>query len=109
MVDKDKLLSAVKRAALFTKADSMAIKMELMKDKLVVSKSAPDIGEARIELDAEYKGKDLTVGFRPEYLIDLLKNLGQEKAAFEMSDPEKPGVLRIGGEYIYVVMPMHID
>jgi DNA polymerase-3 subunit beta len=108
-VDRLKLLSALKRAALFTKADSMAVKIELAKDKMVVSKSAPDIGEARIELEAEYKGKDLAVGFRPEYLVDLLKNIAQEKAVFEMVDAEKPGVLRIGSEYTYVVMPMHID
>ena len=82
--------------------------MELGKDKIIISKSAPYLGEARVEVDAEYKGKDISVGFNPDYLVDLLKNINDEKVEFEVTDPEKPGVVRIGTEYIYVVLPMQI-
>jgi DNA polymerase III sliding clamp (beta) subunit (PCNA family) len=41
--------------------------------------------------------------------VDLLKNIDEEKIVFEVSDPEKPGVVRIGTEYIYVVLPMQIS
>ena len=105
---KETFLAAIKRAALFTNQDSAAVKLELTKDKAVVSKSAPYLGEARVEIDADYKGKDVSVGFNPNYLIDLLKNINEEKIAFEVADPEKPGVIRIGAEYIYVVLPMQI-
>lgn len=105
---KETFLSAVKRAALFTNQDSAAIKIDLGKDKIVISKSAPYLGEARVEVDAEYKGKEISVGFNPDYLVDLLKNIDEEKIAFEVTDPEKPGVVRIGAEYIYVVLPMQI-
>ena len=101
-------LLAVKRAALFTNQDSAAIKIDLGKDKLVISKSTPYLGEARIEVDAEYKGKEMSVGFNPDYLTDILKNIDQENIAFEVTDPEKPGVVRIGTEYIYVVLPMQV-
>ena len=74
----------------------------------IISKSAPYLGEARVELDGEYKGKDMAIGFNPEYLIDVLKNTDQEKISFELSDPEKPGAIRIGAEYVYVVLPMHL-
>jgi DNA polymerase-3 subunit beta len=82
--------------------------MELGKDKMVISKSTPYLGEARVEVDVDYKGKELAVGFNPDYLIDLLKNVTEEKIAFEVTDPEKPGVVRIGAEYVYVVLPMQI-
>jgi len=108
VTSRDALLSAVKRAALFTNQDSAAVKIDLGKDKIVISKSTPYLGEARIEVGAEYKGKDITVGFNPEYLIDLLKNINEERIALEVTDPEKPGVVRIGNEYIYVVLPMQI-
>ncbi len=107
-VPKDTFLSAVKRAALFTNQDSAAVKVDLSKDKIVISKSTPYLGEARVEVDAEYKGKDISVGFNPDYLVDLLKNIDQENIAFEVTDPDKPGVVRIGTEYIYVVLPMQI-
>lgn len=105
---KDGLLPAMKRVALFTNNDSMAVKLQLGRDKMVLSKSTPYLGEAHVELDVDYKGKDLSIGFNPDYLIDLLKNIDQETVNFEVADPEKPGVVRIGSDYVYVVLPMQI-
>lgn len=107
-INKDKLLASIKRVALFTNAESMAIKLELAHNKMIISKSTPYLGEARVELEVSYGGKELTVGFNPEYLIDLLKNTDQETINLELADSEKPGVVRLGGEYIYVVLPMQL-
>lgn len=107
-IARSRFLSATKRAALFTNADSLAVKMEVAKDKLVLSKSAPYIGEAREEMPVEYKGKDLTIGFNPDYIVDVLKNINEEIVNFEVADSEKPGVIRIGSEYVYVVLPMQL-
>lgn len=108
VVPKDTFLAAIKRTALFTNPDSMSVKVELGKDKVIISKSAAYLGEARVELDGEYKGKDMAIGFNPDYLVDVLKNTDQEKISFELSDPEKPGAIRVGSEYVYVVLPMHL-
>jgi DNA polymerase-3 subunit beta len=108
VVPKERILSAVRRVALFTNPDSAAVKLELSRDKMVLSKSAPYLGEARVEIDVDYKGKDLSIGFNPDYLIDLLKNADVENVNFEISDPEKPGVVRIGDNYVYVVLPMQL-
>ncbi|MBI5124120.1 MAG: DNA polymerase III subunit beta, partial [Candidatus Omnitrophica bacterium] len=105
---RPKFLSATKRAALFTNQDSLAVKLELAKDKMVLSKSAPYIGEAREEISVDYKGKDLAIGFNPDYLIDVLKNINDDSVNFEVADAEKPGVIRIGSEYVYVVLPMQL-
>ena len=107
-IGRPKFLSATKRAALFTNSDSLAVKLELTKDKMVLSKSAPYIGEAREEIVVDYKGKDLSIGFNPDYLVDVLKNLNEEVVNFEVSDPEKPGVIRVGSDYVYVVLPMQL-
>ena len=79
------------------------------KDKIVISKASPSLGEAREELDVEYKGKEIAIGFNPGYIIDLLKNTEQETINFELVDPDKPGVVRVGSEYVYVVMPRQLD
>jgi DNA polymerase III sliding clamp (beta) subunit (PCNA family) len=47
------------------------------------------------------------IGFNPNYLIDVLKNLEEEKINFELTDGEKPGVIRVDG-YIYIVLPMRL-
>ncbi len=107
-VPRDKFLAAVKRVALFTNPDSMAVRIDLAKDKAVLSKNSQFLGEARAELEADYKGKEISVGFNPAYLLDVLKSLDQETVGFEIVDGEKPGVVRIGEEYTYVVLPMQL-
>ncbi|MBN1526527.1 MAG: DNA polymerase III subunit beta [Candidatus Omnitrophica bacterium] len=107
-VSREKMLAAARRVALFTNAESLAIKMDLSRDKLIMSKSTPYLGEAREELGVEYKGKELSIGFNPDYLIDVLKNVDQETVQFELTDAEKAGAMRIGDEYVYVVLPMQV-
>jgi DNA polymerase-3 subunit beta len=108
LISRAKFLSATKRAALFTNPESLAVKVELTKDKMVLSKNAPYIGEAREEIVVDYRGKDLAIGFNPDYLIDALKSISDEMIPLEVADAEKPGVIRIGSEYVYVVLPMQI-
>ena len=107
-VYREQFLLAVRRAALLATPDYQAVKLEVFKNKLVVSKSTPDIGESREEVAIEYQGKEIVIGFNPTYLIDVLKNLKEEKIRFELSDTEKPGVIRIDG-YVYIVLPMRLS
>jgi len=107
-VSREGFLLAVKRAALLSTPDYQAVKLELFKNKLVVSKSTPDVGESREEVAVEYSGKEMAIGFNPSYLIDALKNLSDDAVEFELSDSEKPGVIRLNG-YVYIVLPMRIS
>lgn len=107
-VNKDAFLMAAHRVSLFTSQDSQAIKLDIFKDKVVVSKSSPDVGEAREEFDATYGGKELTVGFNPMYLIDVLKNVKEQEVNFEVTSPDKPGVIRTKDKYVYLVLPMQL-
>ncbi len=107
-VNRENFLLAVRRAALLSTPDYQAVKLEVFKNKLVVSKSTPDVGESREEIPVEYQGKEIVIGFNPNYLIDVLKNLKEDKIAFELTDTEKPGVLRIEG-YVYIVLPMRLS
>lgn len=106
-IDRDKFLLAVKRASLLSTPDYQAVKLELFKNKLVVSKSTPDVGESREEVIVDYQGKEMIIGFNPNYLIDVLKNLSEEKIDLELTDGEKPGTIRING-YVYIVLPMRL-
>jgi DNA polymerase-3 subunit beta len=108
-IDKEAFLAAVKRASILTSQESQAIKLELLKDRLVVSKVTPELGESREELPANYAGSELVIGFNPAYLIDVLKNLGEAEVVFELTSPDKPGTVRTQDGYTYVVLPMQIS
>jgi len=107
-IDREKLLMATKRASLLTTQDSLAVRLDINKDRIVVSKSTPDVGESKEELQAQYSGSNLSIGFNPAYLIDVLKNINIETIAIELFGPDKPGVIRLGDEYTYVLLPMQL-
>jgi len=107
--DRESLFLAVKRANILTSQESQAIKLELSKDRLVISKVTPELGESREELAVSYSGPGLVMGFNPNYLIDVLKNLDKPEVAIELSSPDKPGVIRTEDGYTYVVLPMQIS
>ncbi len=107
-IDRDHFLLAVRRAALLATPDYQAVKLEVFKNKLVVSKSTPDVGESREELLVEYRGKEMVIGFNHSYLIDVLKNLTGDRVGFELMDSEKPAVIRTDG-YVYIVLPMRLS
>lgn len=107
-VGRSQFLLAVKRASLLATPDYQGVKLEVFKNKLVISKSTPDVGESREELAVEYQGRELVIGFNPAYLIDILKNLNEETINLELTDSEKPGVIRTSG-YVYIVLPMRLN
>ena len=104
---REGLLFAIRRANLLSTPDFQAIKFEVFRDKLVVSKSTPDVGESREEIKIEYGDAELIVGFNPQYLIDVLKNIDDEIIPIEFQGSDKPCVLRLR-DYLYLALPMRI-
>lgn len=106
-VEREQFLQAVRRAAILSTPDFQAVKLEVFKNRIVVSKSTPDVGESREEVPAEYSGKELVVGFNPAYLIDVLKNLEDDSVNIEVTEADKPAVVR-KDNYLYIVLPMRL-
>ena len=100
-------LAAIRRANLFSTPDFQAVKFELFKDKLVISKTTPDVGEHREEVQIEYGHQELMVGFNPQFFIDVLKHLPQETIELEFLGSDKACVLRTG-DYLYLTLPMRL-
>ena len=101
------LLSSIRRANLLSTPDFQAVKFEVFNNKMVVSKTTPDVGESREEILIEYNGSEIVVGFNPQYLIDFLKNIESEYIDIELLGANKPAVMRLG-DYLYLALPMRI-
>ena len=56
-----------------------------------------------------YKGKEMAIAFNPKYLIDPLNALSNDEVFVELIDELSPGVLKINGPFLYVVMPMRLS
>lgn len=107
MVDRKNLLFALRRANLLSTQDYQGVTFNLKQNNLVISKTTPQLGEVREEVEVNYSGGDLELGFNPAYLIDVLKNLDDKEICINFSGPDKPAVLRKEG-YIYLLLPMKI-
>ena len=108
-MDTSSLAGAVRRAALLTSQESRGVKLTFSSGNLVITSRAPDTGEAEIRVDCNYDGDELAIGFNPGYLTDSLKIIDSPEITLSLKGPQKPGILKADGEFVYVVMPVSLD
>ena len=69
-----------------------------------------DVGDANEEIDARYKGTEMTVAFNPDYLAAGVEAVEGDEVTLSTLDPMKPAVLRGVGhdDYLYLLMPVRV-
>jgi DNA polymerase III subunit beta len=109
-VDRKKLMESLRRVSILSSDRTLGLKIGLAKGVLRISTSNPDLGEAREDMEVEYDGKELTIGFNARYLIDAMSSIETDEVELSLDDDLSPGVIRPLGSksYICVVMPMRI-
>jgi len=104
------LIQALRRVSVFSSERSRAVKLELTEGKLAISSNNPDLGEAREELDLDFAGDPLTIGFNARYLLDALGAMRAKEIRLTLQDDLSP--MRIvpadDEDTLGVVMPMRI-
>lgn len=109
-ISTDVFISGVRRAALLTNEESKGVRMAFSKEGLVLTSRAPEMGEAEVRVDvADYVGDAVEIGFNPGYLLDALKVVDANDVLLEMKAGNKPGVLKTGSNFLYVVMPVNLQ
>ncbi len=110
--DRDAVASAVKRAALLTNEESRGVRLSFTgKGKqLELSSRAPEMGEANVKVDlTDYSGDDIEIGFNPQFIVDALKVMTEPEVIMELKAPGKPGLIKSGNDFVYVVMPVTLQ
>jgi len=106
---REEFLQALRRAEIMTSEKANSVKLTFGKNNLAITANSPEVGEARETLAVNYKGKEMAIAFNPRYLIDALAALSEDEVFFELIDELSPGVLKINGPFLYVVMPMRLS
>ena len=109
-LNTERFLISLKRVALLISDKTNYIKINLKKDVMVLSIETPEVGQAREEIEIDYKGEELIIAFDPNYIIDVLKNIRDDEIYFDFIDSENPGVIRQvnSDNYLCVIMPIKI-
>jgi DNA polymerase-3 subunit beta len=109
-IGRESFIRVLRRVSVMSKERASAVKFDLVQDKLTVSSSSPDIGEAQEEVATEYKYDKLSLGFNARYVLDVLGGMGTDTVVFEFQDPLSPVLVKEAGneDYQCVIMPMRI-
>ena len=108
-LSREEFLHALRRAEIMTNEKQNSVKLHFTKNNLAITANTPDIGEARETMAIAYKGKEMAIAFNPAYLIEPLNALPNDEVFLEIIDELSPGVLKINGPFLYVVMPMRLS
>jgi len=68
--------------------------------------NTPEVGEAKESLPVMYQGREYSIAFNPEFLMAPLRNLSEEEIYLDLIDEMSPGVIKIAGPFLCVLMPM---
>ncbi len=106
----DSLVQALRRVALLSSERSRTVKVEISDGSLAVSSSNPDLGDAREELDIDYKGETVAIGFNARYLLDAFSALHAKEVSVALQDGLSPAriIPTDDEDTLAVVMPMRI-
>jgi DNA polymerase-3 subunit beta len=109
-VNKDALLHALRRIAIFSSERSKGVKLLVKSGTLEISSSNPELGDAREELEVDYQGEEIAIGFNARYLIDILAVQNEPKVHLVLRDSMSPGLVRpdLDPDFFAVVMPMRL-
>ena len=104
------LLSSLQRTAILTSDKFKGVRLNIDPGTLRVASNNAEQEEAVDELDIDYNGDSIEIGFNVTYLIDALTNMSQDMVRLELSDSNSSALLTIpdNATFKYVVMPMRI-
>ena len=110
VVNKEALHRAVRRAHLMTNEESRGVRLVFDGNCLKITSRAPETGEAEIEVPIEsFSGDTLEIAFNPVYIMDALKVVEGDDVTIELKKSEKPGLIRSGTDFVYIIMPVSLN
>jgi DNA polymerase-3 subunit beta len=101
---------ALQRAAILSNEKFRGVRFILTEKNLSIISSNSEHEEAQEEIETEYHGEALDIGFNVNYLMDGLNNISRETVVFSFGDPNSSILITTNEnqEFRYVVMPMRI-
>ena len=115
IIDRMDFLGSLRRVAMFTNQATNLVKIELRGNQITIFAQDIDFSIAGHEtLKCQYDGDEMNIGFKANYLAELLSNLSSNDVSIEMSDPQRaclvlPVQSEIEGEdVLMLIMPLTV-
>ena len=110
ILERMTLLLSLQRAAVLSNEKFRGVRWMLTGNSLRISCTNSEQEEAQEEIEVEYSGEPLDIGFNINYLLDVLNNVQAEKVDCAFGDANSSMLITMpdNSEFRYVVMPMRI-
>lgn len=115
IVDRAIFISALKRVSVFSSQASSLIKLSLKENSMTISAQDIDFSTSAEEtLTCQYDGKDMSIGFKSSFLIDILNNISSQNVIIELADPSRAGLIvpeeqEENEDLLMLLMPMMLN
>lgn len=115
-IDKDALLSALKRVLIYSNKSTSQVRLEFNSNTLSIS--AEDLeysNEAKEGVECQYSEDTFVIGFNGKLLIEALSNINSDTVNIEMSQPNRPGIIKpvynedVKDDILALVMPVMLN
>ncbi|MDE0151466.1 MAG: DNA polymerase III subunit beta [Bdellovibrionales bacterium] len=108
-INREALIQALKRVSILSSLQSKNVKFQWEKEKLILTASHPDFGDAKEEIPLVQGSSSLSIRFNAKYVLDCLLHTSGENVIWEMTDPSSPGVVRAKKTRgASIIMPMKL-
>ncbi len=114
-VDRVELYNTLGRVSIFSNQSSNLIKLHLNSGEMIVSAQDIDFSVSAFERQAcEYNGDEMEIGFKSQFLIEILENISSTEIVFQMSDPSRatlvvPSEKNENEDELMLLMPMMLN
>jgi DNA polymerase-3 subunit beta len=107
---KNSLRQSLQRAAILSNEKYRGVRLEFEKGKIRIQANNPDHEEAEDEVEVDYNGDSIEIGFNVNYLLEALGAVDSDDVEISLVDPSSSCIVRAQGDVnsLYVVMPMRL-
>ena len=115
LIDRQSLLTALRRVSVFSPASSGLVKLHIEKDNVDISAQDIDFStSAKESIACQYEGANMSIGFKAAFLIDILNNIPSQEITVQLADPSRAGVIvpseqAEGENLLMLLMPMVLN
>ena len=110
VASRELLVDSLRRISLVASDKSGGVRLALEPGKLEIVSENPDVGEGSEELDVDFVGEKVAIGFNARYLLEALSAMPDDEVVLELGGELDPGVIKplSDSRFVGVIMPMRI-
>lgn len=110
IVNRNDFLHTLRRMSILSSDKYKGIRLELQNGIMEISANNPELGEARENLEVDYKGETIAMRFNAKYFIDVLSVIEENEVELNLRDELSPAILKpvSTNGFLSVIMPMRL-